>query len=156
MCSELCAFQRLVRNNGSQYYEYGEAKEEEAAEMLRDIAERVARGLDEIGGVCGDGQRLLELISPRVLADDLAIFKRLLKAGSIEEQSRLSDSMQIRQLMPEWYPHIADTGILLGYLASRYGRLDLIPAYVAVAKGGRLEHGHLAYIEELEGLQRRQ
>ena len=38
MCSELCAFQRLVRSHsGSQYYEYGET-EAAAAEMLGDIA----------------------------------------------------------------------------------------------------------------------
>lgn len=80
MCSELCAFQRLVRSrSGSQYYEYGET-EAAAAEMLGDIAVRVAAGLDEIGSTCGDGRRLIELISPKRLADDLDVFRSLLLA----------------------------------------------------------------------------
>jgi len=49
---------------GASTMKYGET-EAAAAEMLRDIAVRAATGLDEIGAVCGDGRRLLELISTR-------------------------------------------------------------------------------------------
>jgi hypothetical protein len=64
MCSELCAFQRLVRNDaGGQYYKYAET-EDAAAAMLHDIAVKAAAGLDEVGAICGDGQRLIELIPP--------------------------------------------------------------------------------------------
>jgi hypothetical protein len=150
MCSERCAFNRLVRNhNGGQYYKYG-ATEAEAAELLGDIAQRAAAGLDEIGSTCGDGQRLLELVSPQELADDLDVFRSPLRAPTIEEQSRLSDSMQIRRLLPEWYPHVADTAILLGYLARHYGRHDLIPAYVEVAQEAGLEQKHVPYVKDLQ------
>lgn len=149
MCSQLCAFQRLVRSHdGRQYYEYGET-EAAAAEMLRDIAVRAATGLDEIGAVCGDGRRLLELISPQVLAVDLTVFKRLLKAPTIEQQDRLSASMRIRQLLPEWDPHITPTAILLGYLAHHYTRSDLIPEYLAVATEHRIKADEAPYFEDL-------
>src|SRR5262245_46289717 len=106
MCSALCAFQRLVRTrDGRQYYEYGKT-EAAAEEMLHDIAVRAAAGLDEIGSICGDGRNLLGLISPQILRDDLHVFKDLLDAGTIEEQARLSKCMRIRQLLPEWYPHV--------------------------------------------------
>ena len=151
MCSERCAFSRLVRNHkGGQYYKYGET-EAEAAEVLRDIAQRAATGLHEIGATCGDGQGLLAVVSPRVLADDLDVFRRLLRAPTIEEQSRLSDGMRIRQLLPEWYPHIAPTAILLGYLARQYRRNDLVPAYVAVARDAGLKREHMPYVEDLHG-----
>lgn len=149
MCSELCAFQRLVRSHdGRQYYEYGET-EAAASEMLRDIAVRAATGLDEIGAVCGDGRRLLELISPQVLAVDLTVFKRLLEAPTIEEQTRLSARMRIRQLLPEWYPHITPTAILLCYLAHHHARSDLIPGYLAVAPEDSIKADEAPYFEDL-------
>ena len=134
MCSELCAFQRLVRNNAEgQYHKYAET-EAEAEAMLHDIAVKAAAGLDEIGAICGDGQRLMELITPEVFWADLAIFERLLRADTIEEQNRLSISMRIRQLVPhEWHLHITPTLILLGYLARYHRRADLIPAYLKLA-----------------------
>lgn len=90
--------------------------------MLRDIAVRAAAGLDEIGSICGDGQKLLDLVSPHVLRDELHVFRDLLHARAIAEQARLSDSLRIRELLPEWYPHVAPTAILLGYLARHYRR----------------------------------
>jgi hypothetical protein len=137
-----------VRNDGRQYYEYAET-EAAAADMLRDIAVRAATGLDEIGRFCGDGQRLLELISPQALAADLAVFKRLRRAPTIEGQARLSDSMRIRQLLPEWRPHVISTAILLGYLARHYGRCDLIPAYLAVAPTDWIEARQASYFDDL-------
>jgi hypothetical protein len=149
MSSQLCAFQRLVRSHGGrQYYEYGET-EAAAAQMLGDIAVRAAKGLDEIGAVCGDGQRLVELISPQVLAADLSVFKRLLAAPTIQEQDRLSASMRIRQLLPKWHPHVTPTAILLGYLAREYGRSDLIHAYLAVAPENWVKAREAPYFEDL-------
>ena len=150
MCSELCALQRLVRNNaGGQYYEYPKT-EAAAAAMLHDIAVRAAAGLDEVGAICGDGQRLIELIPPEVLWVDLAIFERLLQAGTIEEQNRLSASMRIRQLVPEeWCLHVTPTLILLGYLARYYRRADLIPAYLKIAPMDRVKAKEAPYIEDL-------
>ena len=149
MCSQLCGFQRLVRSHdGRQYYEYAET-EAAAAETLHDIAVRAATGLDEIGAVCGDGQRLLEHISPQVLAADLDVFKRLLQASTIDEQDRLSASMRIRQLLPEWYLHVTPTAILLGYLAHHYGRSDLIPAYLAVTPEDGVKAREAPYFEDL-------
>jgi hypothetical protein len=99
MCADLCAFNRLVRSrSGRQYYEYGET-EAEAEEMLHDIAVRAAAGLDEIGSTCGDGQNLLDLVSPQLLWDDLQVFRDLLDADAIEEQARLSKCMRTRQLL---------------------------------------------------------
>jgi hypothetical protein len=150
MCSERCAFQRLVRNNaGGQYYKYAET-EDAAAAMLHDIAVKAAAGLDEVGAICGDGQRLIELIPPEVLWADLAIFERLLQASTIEEQIRLSASMRIRQLVPkEWYLHITPTLILLGYLARYYRRADLISAYLKIAPMDRVNAKEALYIEDL-------
>lgn len=152
MCSQLCAFQRLVRrHDGRQYYEYGET-EAAAAEMLHDIAVRAAAGLDEIGAVCGDGQRLLDLISPQALADDLDAFRRLRNAPTLREQDRLSASMRIRQLFPEWYPHIVPTAILLGHLAYHYGgRNGLILQYLAIIPDDLIEASEMPYIEDLRG-----
>jgi hypothetical protein len=150
MCSELCAFQRLVRNNaGGQYHKYAET-EAEAEAMLQDIAVKAAAGLDEIGAICGDGQRLIELITPEVLWADLAIFERLLRADTIEEQNRLSISMRIRQLVPhEWHLHITPTLILLGYLARYHRRGDLIPAYLKLAPKDRVDAKEAPHIEDL-------
>jgi hypothetical protein len=150
MCSELCAFQRLMRNNaGGQHYEYART-EAEAAAMLNDIAVKAAAGLDELGAICGNGQRLMELIPPQVLWADLAIFERLLQASTIEEQNRLSASMRIRQLVPEeWSLHVTPTLILLGYLARYYQRADLIPAYLKIAPMDRLNAKEAPYIEDL-------
>jgi hypothetical protein len=67
------------------------------------------------------------------------VFKRLCEAPTIEQQDRLSASMVIRQLLPEWYPHIIPTAILLGYLAHHYGRSELIPPYLAVTSGEWIE-----------------
>jgi hypothetical protein len=150
MCSELCAFQRLVRNNaGGQYYEYAKT-EAAAAAILHDIAVRAAAALDEVGAICGDGQRLIELIPPEVLWADLATFERLLQAGTIEEQNRLSASMRIRRLVPEeWCLHVTPTLILLGYLARYYRRADLIPAYLKIAPMDRVNAKEAPYIEDL-------
>jgi hypothetical protein len=151
MCSDLCAFNRVVRSPaGNQFYQYGET-EAETAEMLLDIATRAAAGLDEIGAIGGDRQGLLDLVTPRVLADDLEVFRSVLRASTTEEQQRRSESMRIRQILPQWYPHVAPTAILLGYLARHYGREALIPAYVAVARDARLEPKHMPYVEELQG-----
>jgi hypothetical protein len=154
MCAELCAFKRLVRNHsGGQYYEYGHLAESEAIDLLRDVSARAVSGLEEIGLACGgNGQQLLGLISPQVLADDLEVFRRLLRASTIEEQDGLSDSMQIRQLLPGWHPHVAPTAILLAYVARRYARPELVPAYIAVARRAGLEQLHMPYIHDLEGL----
>src|SRR5262245_65825341 len=60
--------------------------------------------------------------------------QRLLQAGTIEEQNRLSASMRIRQLVPEvWCLHVTPTLILLGYLARYYRRADLTPANLKIA-----------------------
>lgn len=150
MCSELCAFQRHVRNDGKQYYHFPET-EIAAADLLKDVAIQAAMKLDEVGATCGDGQRLLELISPQVLATDLAVFRQLRKAQTIEEQRRLSDSMRIRQLLPEWCPHIVPTAILMGYLASHFGHTDLIPAYISVAPNDLIEPKQAPYLEDLRG-----
>lgn len=149
MCSELCAFQRLVRNSdGGQYHEYGET-EAVASETLLGTARRAAAGLAEIGARCGDGQRLLELIPPEMLADDLATFRRLLEAPSFDEQNSLSREMRIRQIFPEWFPLVAPTAILLGYLAKHFGPLGRVADYVAIAKSAGLNDLHAPYLEEL-------
>ena len=148
--STSCPPSSLVRNNaGGQYYKYAET-EDAAAAMLHDIAVKAAAGLDEVGAICGDGQRLIELIPPEVLWADLAIFERLLQASTIEEQIRLSASMRIRQLVPEeWYLHITPTLILLGYLARYYRRADLISAYLKIAPMDRVNAKEALYIEDL-------
>lgn len=149
MCGQLSSFQRLVRNDGKQYYDFPET-ETAAADLLQDVAIRAAKGLDEIAAICGDGQRLLELISPQVLAADLAVFRQLRQAPTMEEQHRLSSSMRIRQLFPEWHPHIVPTAILLGYLARHYGHRDLIPAYIAVAPTDLIEAREAPYLDDLQ------
>jgi hypothetical protein len=113
------------------------------------VAAGAAEGLAELASICGDGRRLLELISPEALENDLAVFHRLLQATTFKEQDRLSNGMQIRRLLPGWYPLVAPTAILLGYLARHFGRLNRVVSYVAVAKSAGLNDLHLPYIEEL-------
>ena len=129
------------------------------AAMPHAIAERGTRGLSQIGTPCGGGERLQALIPPRTPADDLGMVRRLRNAGSVEEQSRHCDHMQIRnrcrQAMPEWYPHIAGPGHPAGEPGLPLRRPDLIPAYIAVSKAGGIEPSHLPYLEDSEHGHRR-
>jgi hypothetical protein len=60
--------------------------------------------------------------------------------------------MRIRQLLPEWHPHITPTAILLSYLARHYGRSDLITAYLAVPPKDWIKAREAPYIEDLRML----
>lgn len=149
MRREVCAFQRLVRTRqGQQYYEYGET-EAEAEEMLSDIADRIVMVFDTIGKTVGDGKPLLESIRPDLLANDLQTFKTIFSANSVAEQAIISDSMRIRQLFPDWFPHITPMAILMAYIARHFSEDALAKQYLDVAKASGLEKKHLPYWETL-------
>ncbi len=149
MGSELCAFQRLIRGaKGNQYYEYGKT-EADAEKMVSKIADRIELALDAIGETVGDGRPLLNVITPDVLVRDFQTFTEMFSAESIEEQDRISDSMQIRQLFPDWNPHVVPTAILMAYIARHFSQDALAARYVDVAHASRPEHHHLSYLDAL-------
>jgi hypothetical protein len=154
MCSELSAFNCLIRSpTGAQYYEYG-ASVEDAERILVEVVGRALERLGQFGELVGDGVPLIKLITPEVLTTDLQLFAELRNARTIEEQNEFSGRMAIRQLIPDWTPHVAPTAIILAFIARHYGFTGLTRQYVDVAKLSDqkffMTSRHKPYIEEID------
>jgi hypothetical protein len=151
VCSEpdTCALQRRWRDaeTGTQFYSYGETPED-AERTVREIARVCLAAFDELEERWGEGRALLTELPPERIAPDADVFAELLRAETVEKQHEHSDRMYLRQLFPEWYPHLLPVCLLLAHLSRAYGQPTSIPRYLELALHRSQAHLLLPKIRE--------
>jgi hypothetical protein len=100
--------------------------------LSRALGARLLKIFGDLEQRWGDGAPLIRAIPPARLERDAVTFDAGLRASSIAEQNAAFERMLIRQLFPDWHPHVFPVAILLAFLCA--GRNARGEAYIQVAR----------------------
>lgn len=150
---ETCCLKRRWRNSASeQLFPYGNS-DGDAEQLLTAIVVDCLSVFDEFNSTWGDGEALLDQLTPETLAADAAIFKQLLDCPDLAERDRLSDSMTIRRVLTGWLPHVSPMCIMLAYFAKAFRDSDGVSDYLSITNAPGQGHIMLPRASRLiEGL----
>jgi len=134
---ETCAINSRWFVDGRSTYEYGETIEDSKTKLVSHI-ESCLEVFREFDAKWGNGEALLEILTPAIMQKDALDFTRILESTDMNEQSKIDADLAIRKIFLKLKVLVGPSCVMLAFIAKQFGHTDLKREYLQILRMPRL------------------